>query len=212
MPSLRDSRSTGHDLPRVAVAIATLPVAIECRRFATRMPSVSHWEITLLLRLDKYFFRRAGPGVGLKFEGWKKWQGRAETAPRPAAYEGLVAPEYELPVDSGIPWCCANYWIDRSPFFAECIPMARLAFCNVEQGRGPWCRIGSHAIALRLIGSCELSIGCLGFRLLSIASPQAIEFRCFATRSRDATACVGKSTEMFGFEYVPRIIFDSVVS
>ena len=37
MPSLRDSRSVGDVVPRVAVAIATLPVAIECRRVATRM-------------------------------------------------------------------------------------------------------------------------------------------------------------------------------
>ena len=38
MPSLRDSRPVGHVVPRVAVAIATLPVAIECRRVATHMP------------------------------------------------------------------------------------------------------------------------------------------------------------------------------
>jgi len=35
MPSRRDSRSQGHTVPRVAVAVATLPVAIPCRRFAT---------------------------------------------------------------------------------------------------------------------------------------------------------------------------------
>ena len=39
MPSLRDSRPVGHVVPRVAVAIATLPVAIECRRVATHMSS-----------------------------------------------------------------------------------------------------------------------------------------------------------------------------
>ena len=39
MPSLRDSWPVGHVVPRVAVAFATLPVAIECRRFAIQMPS-----------------------------------------------------------------------------------------------------------------------------------------------------------------------------
>ena len=40
---------------------------------------------------------------------------------------GMGTQELELPMDSGIPWHCAIYRIDRSLFFVACIPMARMA-------------------------------------------------------------------------------------
>ena len=64
---------------------------------------------------------------------------------------GMGPQEHELPMDSGIPWCCAIYRIDRSLFFVACIPMARMAVCNVGQGRGASAGLSKKLVLTQLL-------------------------------------------------------------